>query len=177
MFSLFRMRTFHKKVLSAVLVLGFLAAVMGGCGTVGDDDTNYPGILPASLAGKWVFDSDNNYEIKGKTLKYVSMFGGTDYGFEGIIEFVSNYSNRSGIIIYKYTTGIPEAGKPYSGTYYQNLNSNTVQLANVWDLTAPGDWGASADTKTLEEAINKFTKGKMGNYVNWANVQPYKKNP
>jgi len=174
MFSFIRTKGFHKKVLPVVLVLGFLAAVMG-CGSVGDDDTNYPGTLPTNMAGKWTSMMDDNFEITGTpgnhTIKYDD--GGYGYGYEGSIEFVSNYDSKSGVIIIKYTD-VANVGSPtpYHAIYYLDFKpAVSVELNNTSVSTPP----YNADTATLDEAITKFTKGKMGNYVNIAYSVPYNK--
>jgi hypothetical protein len=165
MFSFFRRKAFHRKALGAILVLGLLAAVPG-CdnGSTEDYDFNIWGELPDGLIGTWEFDNDNYYEIDGTSLKYVSIYESVNYGFEGEIKFVSNYDTSSGIIIFKYTSPTDTA-KPYSGTYYKELNASSVQLANAYNP----DW-TPADFATLSEANSKFTKGNVGNYVSmWGN--------
>ena len=161
-----------KRFVFAALVLVLLAAFLSGCKTEPEDDTNYEGELPAGLIGKWVFDKDNWYEIQesGGSYKliYTAIFddpewGYFDYSFEGDIEFISNYSSNSGIIIVKYTYGEYDDTKPYTGIYYREITSSTVKLANVWDLKKKD----SADTTTLEEAIDKFTRSKTGKYVGY----------
>ena len=93
-----------------------------------------------------------------------------NFGFKGDIRFVSNYSSSSGVIIIELTQGASNPGKPFTGIYYRNLTSSTVQLANAINP----DY-SSADTATLDEAKTKFTRNKMDTYVSWGIVQPYTK--
>ena len=147
--------------------LVFLAAILGGCDINGEDDTNYEGTMPGGLQKTWSGSGDG-YIIGSAALQYTSDYDGA---FTGTISFVSNYSANSGVIIVKYTkppthliwgTNQPfYNGKDYTAIYYQNLKSNTVQLASVIDL---GDF-SSANTATLEEAKAKFTRSQTGNYV------------
>ena len=174
MFSLLRMRAFYRKVLPAVLVLGFLTAVLAGCsnGTVGDDDVNVPGTLPLIMVGKWVsFDAYIITQVSPGvyTLEYDDNWGGAPYGFgyKGNIRFVSNYDSKSGIIIVEYISGQEPSGdytpgKDFLGIYYRELSSTSVEFANTAILVFPYGYVAAA---TLQEAIGKFTKGQMGNYV------------
>ena len=138
----------HKAKNFLFVSLIILAAILGGCSTDPEDDANYPGTLPNALKGKWVFDSDNYYEIGENSVIYASAWEGADYGFEGSILFVSNYGADSGIIIIQYTKGAPNPAKKFTGIYFRNLTPNTVQLANAINLS---DY-SYADTETLEEA-------------------------
>ncbi|MDR1047000.1 MAG: hypothetical protein LBL64_04435, partial [Treponema sp.] len=111
------------------------------------------------------------------TLRYESQ-SDSKFGFEGTIEFVSNYSSDSGLIIIKYTnTGRPAFpaynGKDFFAIYYRNLNAGWVQLANTTILPPPAS--VSPDVDSLEEAKAKFTRMTIGNYVNWGIVQPQRR--
>jgi hypothetical protein len=161
----------------SVWLLTFL--FITGCdlyGKIGTDDTNIEGALPALLKGEWVYtppgsSSPERYVIEENTLQYG--YGGESvYDYKGDIRFVSNYSTDSGVIIIEYTvrpTYQKYNGKPFFGIYYRNLKSNTVQLANPINLA---DSYSAPDTDTLEEAIKKFTRNRMGSLVGWGNVQP-----
>jgi hypothetical protein len=160
-----------------------LFLLLAGCdlyGKVGGADTNTEGALPSLLRGEWVYIQPGSstpaerYVIDNDTLQYGYGNGESDYDFKGNIRFVSNYNATSGVIIIEYTQ------KPsyplyndnsFFGIYYRSLATNTVQLANsinLYDLSAP-------DTATLEEAIGKFTRINMSNYVGWGNVQPQRR--
>jgi len=180
------MSSFHsslnvKRYFFAFLFLLLLAAVLLGCNSNLGDDQNDQGVMPDGLIGKWVFDSNNWYEIKAPvapetkhSIIYTAIFshpewGDFDFSFEGVIEFVSNHSSSSGVLIVRYTKAAPDPNKLFTGIYYNNLRNNTVQLANAWDLANE----TSADTATLDEAISKFTRDNAANFVNWTRVSPY----
>jgi hypothetical protein len=170
MFSFLGMKAFYKKALTDVLILVFLAAITGGCdnGTVGDGNLNKEGSLPPSLTGKWVEPQYGDwFNITSTTLEY-----GYDVPalWEGDIKFVSNYTANSGIIIIKYDTppapGSWDNGNDYHGIYYRDLDGIKVKLAGISGLE---------DTEALAEAIQKFTKNAVGNYVDWGIVPFYEK--
>jgi len=161
-----------------------LLALLSGCdiyGRVGIDDTNTPGTLPELLLGQWVFPAagapSERYIITESTVHYIDGAGGGMFGFKGDIVFVSNFSSTSGIIIIRYRENhYPQYwghnGNSYFGIFYRNLGRYSVQLANATEIT---DGFAAPDTATLEEAISKFTRGRMGRYVDWGVVQPQRR--
>jgi len=168
-----------KSVVFAALVLVLLTAFMIGCKTESEDDTNIPGKLPATIISEWDCLGIELYTIAADTIEYEP---GYKAAYKGTIEFVSNYSSDSGLIIVKYTTppshtiweNFVDTGKPfhvngydYTAVYYRNLTSSTVQLANVINLVN----NSSVDTLTLDEAKTKFTKSNAGKYVDWNYVQ------
>jgi len=157
-----------KRVLFAGLVLVLLAGFLGGCKNE-VEDVNEPGSLPSGLVGKWVTDYDS-FEITTSTIKY----DGGGYGdYAGNIRFVSNYDSKSGVIIVQYTTGAPDAAKPFHAIYYLNFTPGvSVELNNTWDATRD-DY--NADTATLDAAKEKFTKGKMGDWIDVSYSTPYTK--
>jgi hypothetical protein len=183
-------RKFPRLLSYAVFVFFAFAVIIlfPGCelyGTVGGDDTNIEGALPTMLQGGWAYtpgggNPGDNYVITSDTITYG--FGGNPsrMDYRGHIEFVSNYSSDSGLIIIKYDDNAKPSfavlhgdsttynGKDYFAIYYRRLNSIWVQLANTTDLSS----AVSPDTATLEEAIAKFTRMTIGNYVNWSNVMP-----
>ena len=174
-----------------VLVMFYLTLLFPGCelyGKIGGNDENIQGALPPLLRGEWVFIQPGlstpaeRYLIEENTIQYgygASSEGGTEndgaeseYDFKGTIHFVSNYSPDSGVIIIEYFDSHRPSyagynGNSFFGIYYRNLKNNTVQLANAINLA---DFSAP-DTATLEEAIAKFTRLKMGSYVDWSAVQ------
>ena len=162
-----------KRVNFTWMALVLFAAVSVSCSLDGkrDDDINTPGDLPNLLLGEWRADLDG-YSIKASTLRYIDDFG---FGYTGTISFVSNYGSDSGVIIVNYTVppSVGYNGNPYTAVYYRNLTGNAVQLANVIDLS---DY-SSADTTSLEEAKEKFTRSEMVNYVDWSLVSPFSKTP
>ena len=173
MFSFLRGRRF----LFASLVFVLLTAFLAGCSTDSEDDTNLQGALPNALIGKWVAGFGDSYEFASAgathTLKYDD--SGFGMGYQGSIEFVSNYDSKSGVIIIKYTDNTNKNKQnPFHAIYYLNLASVTVELNSTWDATHE-DY--DADTTTLNEAINKFTRGNMGNYIDLAWSTTYTKQP
>ena len=182
MFYLFS-RSKVKRFLTGGFVLLAIIAIMTGCSTDLEDDTNYPGELPDGLIGEWVFSGDygeDTYIITETTLEYPADFG---FGYDGTIEFVSNYNSISGVIIIKYSpAGHPDYdiwgttepfynGNDYTAVYYRELKADTVQMAGAVNLV---DYSSPA-TFTLEEAIAKFTRANSVKYIDWGYVMPYTK--
>ena len=170
--------TFFKNIPLGFLILLFFA----GCelyGKIGGDDTNIQGALPDLLRGEWIYIQPGmstpaeRYIIENDTFQYAGYEDG-DTNYKGEIRFVSNYSADSGVIIIEYTE-FPSYegynGNCFFGVYYRNLKRDTVQIAN----TVEPDGVSAPDTATLEEAIGKFTRLNMGNYVSWGVVQPQRR--
>jgi hypothetical protein len=183
----------NKKIprLLAYFFFAFAAVILfSGCdlyGTVGIDDVNKKGALPEALLGNWAFIPSGSpvpaelYTIAGNgvtgyTVKYGYGGGSSPFDYEGTVEFVSNYSSDSGLIIIKYddTTTKPYFpeynGKDYFAIYYRRLHSTWVQLANAAALPVPAV--TSPDVDTLDEAVEKFTRMRTGLYIDWGVVQP-----
>ena len=161
-----------KRFLFAGLVLFLLTALFGGCKLDGaEDDVNQPGTLPGGLVGKWTTAYDY-FEISKSANTEIVKYddGGYGFGYEGIIKFVSNYDSKSGVIIIQYTTGAPDAARPFHAIYYLDFTGRTISLNNTFDATA-ADY--NADAATLEEAAGKFTKGNMGNYIDASMAPEY----
>ena len=170
--------TFFKSISASFLIL----LLLSGCelyGKIGGDDTNIQGALPDLLRGEWIYVQPGmstpaeRYIIENDTLQYIGYADG-DTNYKGEIRFVSNYRADSGVIIIEYTespTYDGHNGNSFFGVYYRNLKYDTVQIANAIDP----DGVSSPDTATLEEAIGKFTRLNMGNYVNWGVVQPQRR--
>jgi len=166
-----------------VLLLAVL--LLSGCelyGKVGGEDTNVQGALPDLLRGEWVYTPPGSaipserYVIDNTTIQYGYGGGESDTDYKGNIRFVSNYSNTSGVIIIEYIEGERPTYSKYNGNsffaiYYRNLGSTMVQLANAINLSD----SSAPDTVTLDEAIEKFTRLKIGNYVDWGVVNPQKR--
>jgi hypothetical protein len=155
--------------------------LFSGCelyGTAGGDDANIEGALPYMLQGKWAYPPaapDEVYTITGKKISYASASDST-FGYEGTIEFVSNYSSNSGLVIIRYTVkpAYPAYNlKDYFAIYYRNLNPGWVQLANAAILSSPTS--PSPDVGSLDEAKAKFTRMTLGKYVDWGNVMPQRR--
>jgi hypothetical protein len=156
-----------------------------GCdlyGRVGGEDVNIPGSLPVLLRGKWAYTQPGNtapaeqYTITGTAIEYGYGGGSSVYDYAGAIAFVSNYGSGSGVIIIEYDSAKKPSYPRYNGgnfcaVYYRNLQAGSVQLANaikLSDMSAP-------DTATLDEAVETFTRMKMGMYIDWGNVQPQRR--
>jgi hypothetical protein len=163
-----------------------------GCdlyGTIGVDDVNKEGGLPPMLVGEWDYtqpgasDPAEVYTIAGSpgtgyTIEYGYGSSPSSTDYTGTAVFVSNYSSDSGVIIIKYDPAGKPAYSEYNGNlftavYYRKLHATWVQLANVIALPTPPI--VCADTATLEEAKAKFTRMKMGRYVDWSIVQPQRR--
>ena len=176
------MKTNTTKFLYIFFAAGLAALLfLAGCELYGKagDDGNTQGTLPVLLRGEWVYippgssAPSERYIIDADTVQYGYGGGESDTNYKGNIRFVSNYSATSGVIIIEYTESPSYQkynGNKFFSIYYRNLNSDTVQLANAINA----DY-SSPDTKTLEEAIKKFTRLRMGNYVDWGVVQPQQK--
>ena len=162
-----------KAAFSFALLLALLASCGDLYGKVGGDDINTPGTLPQSLVGQWVFPATGTlaeqYVITPYTLQYID-HSGSGFGFKGYIRFVSNFSSTSGIIIIEYIDPPLDRGgiNRFFGIYYRNITGSTVQMANSFDLVNR----ITPDTATLDEATRRFTRGRMGRYVDWGVVQP-----
>jgi hypothetical protein len=168
-------------VLHVLCVFGFIA-LLSACelyGKAGGDDANIEGSLPFLLRGQWVYLQPGNtvpaeqYTITDTAITYGYAESPSVYDYAGTIAFVSNYSSNSGVIIIRYDAGKKPGYPLYNGgdfgaVYYRNLQADSIQLANainLSDMSAP-------DTRTLEEAVEKFTRTAMGAYVSWGAVQP-----
>ena len=173
MFSFSKMSKL-KKFLYTGLFFSLLVVALGACSTEAEDDTNYEGALPDGLVGKWVSGIGDSFEITRasgvETIIYDD--GGFGFGYTGTVRFVSNFDSRSGVIIIQYVTGASDASKPYHAVFYLNFAGSTVELNNSSDATRE-DW--NADTASLAEAKEKFTRGKMGDYMDLSYSTPYTK--
>ena len=167
----------HKAKFAALV---FVILVFGGCDTgnsVGEiDDTNHPGTMPPSLLGEWGSGFGEKYVIEEDAFQYISEdFLDNDVlwrmSYKGTIHLVSNYTGNSGVIIIEYTEKPSYPGfnnNSFTAIYYRNLGTASVQMANVIDQ---GDYSC-VDTATREEAVQRFTQGRVGNYVDWNVVNP-----
>ena len=175
MFPLFSVAKVKKFLFTGLFFLA-MAAILGGCSTDSEDDTNVPVSLPAALFGKWVSSFNDYFEITnaGGTQTITYNDGGYGFGYQGSIDFVSNYDSKSGVIIIKYTDNTNKnKTNPFHAIYYLNLtNTKSVEFNNTSDIA---NNYADADTTTLNEAINKFTRGNMSNYMDLAWSSTYTK--
>ena len=152
-----------KRFLFAGLVLVLLAGVLGGCSTdAEDDDVNVSSPLPEALLGKWVSSYGDYFELtrSGSTINFKNATPGyPEYDTNGTVEYHSKYDDQMGLIIIKKSTG----ATPYHAYYYVNfIPGVSVGIHSTSNLS---DNYSSADTATLEEAVGKFTKASMFEYV------------
>jgi hypothetical protein len=183
------------KLIIGFFCIGIFLFLFVGCelyGKVGGANVNLPGLLPEMLRGEWSYTQpgatevaeryiiqkttvtdNNNEDIEEDFIQY-GMDTKTNTNYKGIVRFVSNYSETSGVIIIEYTEKPSYAfynGNSFFGIYYRIIDNDTIQIANSINpdgLSAP-------DTATLNEAKEKFTRFNMGTYVNWGTVQPQKR--
>jgi len=163
-----------KRIVFAAFVLALLTAFLAGCSTDPESeyDMNYFGSLPDDLEGTWetIYDSFTISRNTDGTETLIYDDGGY-FSYEGIIMFVSNYDEKSGVIIIKYTDVTnKDKPNPFHAIYYINLINTTVELNNTF-----GPGFSDADTTTLSMAVKLFTKGNMGNYMNFAMSTEYTK--
>ncbi|MDR1324492.1 MAG: hypothetical protein LBK00_00465 [Treponema sp.] len=173
-------RKFGFLFLGVCLVIGTLGFV--GCDTGNKDD---PGIL----TGNWSSGTDG-YVITNTTLTYQGYKDPThpewsDTNFAGTIENNPDFTQKSGVIIVKYTgkptygtynddwtelTGGAEPTGEYMGIYWRDLTASSVALANAYDQAA-----TETETTTLDAATTKFTLANVDTLVTWTYVQPQAK--
>jgi hypothetical protein len=166
--------SFSKKALLAqrafslffLLCLVTGAAVFIGCDLDGDDNEN-TGFIPA---GEWVDAFGNGYDITSTKIKYYTAAWGNpgddDYyppsEFEGNIEEAVDFSDTSGVLIIQ-VTGTPSTGHTtgkYTAIYYKDFTTEHIFLANPIDNSY-----VPIETDNSTDALNMFTEGNMGTYV------------
>jgi hypothetical protein len=175
----------HSAVIIVLYITLVIAAVLffSRCelyGKPGSGDTLTEGALPAGLLGRWAFPlaepHSELYTITAGSVEYGYGDGASPMDYKGAIRFVSNFSAVSGVIIIEYEAGRKPSyelhnGNDFFAVYYNDLHEDWLRLANAIN---PDGW-SSPDAATLEDAKAKFTRGKMGNYVNWGLVQPQRR--
>ena len=165
---------FSKTGVKCILVCLLAALVLAGCKTDPgfDDDHVLDPKLIASWSSFWG-DGASDYDgyiITGTHVKYDS---GGIIDYEGDIVYVSNFSSNAGVIIIKYdsprtyydgefdndgnwvSTGTHESSGDYTGIFYRELTSGTVEMGTAYDAEETTPYRASA----------AFTKGNEGNYI------------
>jgi hypothetical protein len=150
------------------LVLGALAFM--GC-PMDDDDSGFVDDhkLNAVLEGTWKDTSAGDvYEIATGTVIYKSDYSGEE---KGDIEYISNFSADSGVIIIKYNTP-KDNGRTYGAVYYRELKTDgetsvKISIAGKYESTEP--WADITPViTTLEKAKEEFTEANGdGNYVTY----------
>jgi hypothetical protein len=161
-----------KRVLFTALVLVLLAGFLGGCKNEVEDESTTG--LPNALLGKWVADYGDWFEItsSGGTETLKISFDGTTVFSQGTIRDVTNFNNKSGVIIVEFSSGLTNTNRPFGAVYYLDRTSTAVSFNSASDSTA-ADW--DANTATLVEAIARFTQAGMGNWIDVSYAVPYTK--
>ncbi|MDR1301956.1 MAG: hypothetical protein LBK43_05755, partial [Treponema sp.] len=105
---------------------------------------------------------------------------GWDFDYEGAIRYTKRFNETDGLIIIEYTqggwpkytepghtvsayVGTPIPG-PFFAVYYLALSADSVILANTTTLDSDPPY-APPETKTLEEAIEKFTESARDRFM------------
>jgi hypothetical protein len=185
MFSFFSVHR-ARRFLSVGFILLAMTAIMTGCNTDPEPDL-VPGpsgtSLPDGLLGKWATSVDSFLITRSSGIETVEYDdGGYGYGYKGTVRFVSQFDNSTGVIIIQLTEFSPsqERSKPYHAIYYLDFKpgdsislNNTSILSVAYDPDKPT--ANNADTATLEEAKEKFTRDRIFEYVNSDYLQVYKK--
>jgi hypothetical protein len=165
----------------ALLIVFCLSAVLfTGCKDPTKDEGNntLSSSLPNELIGKWGTQYDY-FEISRSGGMDILKYDGGGYGdYAGIIVFVSMYDAISGVIIIQYISGAPDVSKPYHAIYYLDFKPGiSVELNNTYHVSIPYPGNNNADTATLDQAILKFTRGNMGNFMDVAWSTAYYRQP
>jgi hypothetical protein len=149
------------------LVLGALAFM--GCPTEGDDPFVDDHKLNAGLVGTWKdLTFQDRYEITATTATYISVYEGTESSDPGTIEYISNFSADSGVIIIKYETARTN-GRTYGAVYYRELKteggSTSAKMGSAGKYEpAPSYADITPVITTLEKAKEEFTLDKGDGY-------------
>ncbi|MDR0690041.1 MAG: hypothetical protein LBG08_07245 [Spirochaetaceae bacterium] len=119
-----------------------------------------------SLIGIWTDPrqtAEDTYTITNTTLSYGSPYGGD---FSGIVISIEYFDNSSGVIIFRYDTGLPSTGRTFGAVYYKGLTATRMEMANAgrWESTPPYKEITPIIT-SAEQAKKEFTQDNVGNYV------------
>ena len=164
MFSFFSKAKAKKFMFAGLVLVLFTGLLSVSCKIDPDPDMNVPGSLPEGLLGKWVTMYDSFEIISNTGIITVEYDGGGWGDYTGTIRFVSNYTNKSGVIIIEYSDGAPDIAKKFHAIYYLDFKPDvSTELNNTSNSSEP----YNADTATLNEAIAKFTQANMGNYMSF----------
>jgi hypothetical protein len=160
----------------AVVLCLFTALLFSGCQTEEEnfiDDHK----LNSQLTGTWFSTYDDGYVIDETETGYrLTYYGYIDMiSYAGAIEYVSNFSNDSGVIIIKYDDDHKASYSEYDenwnvagtlplkgdfiGIYYKEFKPGiSVKIGGAY---AEG----GAEEETLDAAKKAFTLGNEGNYM------------
>jgi len=145
-----------KKRIWYCLVLALAASILlFSC----DTNNKEPGVLH----GIWESDIGDYYNID--LVKDKIEYGGFDeYDFKGDIHEVVEFTGSSGIIFFEYTYKgsyyVTAADGEFSGIYFMNLTSSTVEFSNPYDPVTM----ESPTAVSLSAAKAKFTKNNLQDY-------------
>jgi hypothetical protein len=165
-----------------LLLTGLL--LLAGCEQP-DPEESLGDPLDSRLIGSWYSlpraDAEG-YRISDTFLAYTDgdTDRGWDFDYEGAIRYTKRFSETDGLIIIEYTrdgwpkytepghtvsayVGTPIPG-PFFAVYYSALSADSVILANSSTLDSDPPY-APPETKTLEEAIEKFTEQTRDRFV------------
>ncbi|MDR0389091.1 MAG: hypothetical protein LBH73_03405 [Spirochaetaceae bacterium] len=110
--------------------------------------------------------------------------GGWGFSYCGIVRAINVFngdSNRGAIII-EYLDGcapqwdneIKNGQRPFFGIYYRRLHNSSIQMANAIDLAASNNGEEYyAETKHLDEAIEKNSAENEAEFISWGVVIPH----
>jgi hypothetical protein len=172
-----------KRSLAGALAL--LLFLLWGCANPDSPPESLENTLDSRLIGSWRSlpkPDAEGYDIGEKTFAYSDgdTSQGWDMDYKGVIRHVKRFNDTEGVIIIEYTTegwpkytepghtvsayvGTPIPG-PFFGIYYSGLKDDLVYLANTTTLDSDPPY-APPETKTLEEAIKKFTEQNRDRFV------------
>jgi hypothetical protein len=141
--------------------------------------------LDPRLIGSWrslpKADAEG-YEIGATSFVYSD--GDTNFGwdmdYKGVIRHIKRFNDTEGVIIIEYTPeGWPKYTEPghtvsayvgtpipgaFFGVYYSELGDDSVRMANSTTLDSDPPY-APPETKTLKEAVQKFTEKNRDRFV------------
>lgn len=155
------------------VVLFCLFLLFTGCSTGGDNELNHA--FNEALIGTWGAGNSEAYDITKEHITY-NGYGGS-IAYAGTIEYVTNFSDDSGVLIIKYDADhkatyyedghfndpnyiLPPKGD-YLGIYFKTLKPG-VSVAMGGAFIAGG-----AEEATLGAAITAFTIGNEGKYMTY----------
>jgi hypothetical protein len=119
-----------------------------------------------SLTGTWKDlreTAGDSYVITNTTISYDSPYGGA---FSGTVTSIDYFDSSSGVIIFRYTTGVPTTGRTFGAIYYKGLTATTMEMASAgrWESTPPYNDITPVIT-SADQAKKEFTRDNTGNYV------------
>jgi len=135
-----------------------LVVFLAGCQTE-DPYAGSDGFVPV---GVWVSDYDS-YTITSTHVDYVfdmSEWGLPNDVLKGSIERAVNFSDNAGVLIIKITEASYNTVDKYTGIYYRNYSSSTINLSTAIDADF-----SPIEADTLFDALFLFNAGNAGTHV------------